>query len=296
MSANNFITNADDALISSIWKCLEKSPQARSIISSQDQISLCSPKTAGKPGAKLSIYLYLVEISKDFTFGNTQNKSGFIPFVLHYLVTPLTDRDKDDHLLVETIMGAFLATSLLAEREEKTGTELMVRLDSLSQDDLCKLWTALGIPLKLSAGLAVSCDNGSIPISEKARNVVKSSCAVGEIPQLYESVLKTFNEQSSGWKSRPFMVKQWVFMDFKKTTGMTVEEMQIALNSLGDKLELGGSLSQFVKPLDLLTKYYQHQLEQLGDLRKISSRQRENIELIEGWIKDVQALAKALEK
>ena len=47
------------------------------------------------------------------------------------------------------------------------------------------------------------------------------------------------------------VVKQWVFQDFQKNTGMTVEEMQSMLNSLGDKLStwrVGSAVYKATKP------------------------------------------------
>jgi hypothetical protein len=70
--------------------------------------------------------------------------------------------------------------------------------------------------------------------------------------ELYQAVLKTFVEQSDGWKKRNLLQKQYVFQDFKKNTDMSVEEMLTALNSLGDKLELHLSTSQFIKPLNAM--------------------------------------------
>ena len=67
--------------------------------------------------------------------------------------------------------------------------------------------------------------------------------------------------------------KQWVFQNFKKNTDMTVEEMLITLNNLGDKLEQHGSTAQFIKPLNLLAGYYKHQLDQLKGLQKVSHKQ-----------------------
>jgi len=108
-------------------------------------------------------------------------------------------------------------------------------------------------------------------------------------------VLKTFTEQSNGWRKRNMLVKQWLLQDFEKNTNMTAEEMLTTLSNLGDKLEQHGSKAQFIKHLNLLAGYYKHQLDQLKGMQKVSHGQRENIETVNNWIKEVEALVKALE-
>jgi len=66
------------------------------------------------------------------------------------------------------------------------------------------------------------------------------------------------------------------------------------LGSLGEKLENGESATQFIKPLNQLAEFYQHQLDELKGMNKISHRQTENIEIITTWINDVKALVETL--
>lgn len=89
-------------------------------------------------------------------------------------------------------------------------------------------------------------------------------------------------------------VKQWLLRDFKKNTDITVEEMQTALNNLGSKIEQHGSTAQSINHLNRLAGYYQHQLSELKGLHKITHGQRENIEMISAWIKEVEDLVDAL--
>lgn len=96
--------------------------------------------------------------------------------------------------------------------------------------------------------------------------------------------------------NRNMLIKQWVLQEFKKYTGMTVEEMLIMLNHLGDKLEQHQSAVQFTEPLNLLAGYYQHQLDELKRLQKLSHRQTENLKTITTWIKDIKALVEALDR
>jgi hypothetical protein len=79
-------------------------------------------------------------------------------------------------------------------------------------------------------------------------------------------------------------------------TDISIDEMQSAISSLGDTLELNLPTWQFIKPLNLLATYYEHQAEQLKILGKVSQKQKGNVEIINQWIKDVKALIDALNK
>jgi len=70
--------------------------------------------------------------------------------------------------------------------------------------------------------------------------------------------------------------------------------MKTTLNNLGSKLEHHGSTTQFIKPLNLLAGYYEHQLNELKGLHKITHRQGENIEMVNAWIKEVKDLLEVL--
>jgi RNase adaptor protein for sRNA GlmZ degradation len=111
---------------------------------------------------------------------------------------------------------------------------------------------------------------------------------------LYQAVLKTFTEQSDGWKKRNIVFRQWLFQNFKKTTDMSVEEMRLSLNSLGDKLARHESTDQFIKPLTQLNAYYKQQLDQLKGMDKVSRNQGENLETVKEWVAQVDALLEAL--
>ena len=229
---------------------------------------------------KLSIFLYNVTTQPTFA--------------LHYLVTPLTGKDKDNHSLLEAIIHVFSATSTIAN------SGFMVKLDSLSLDELSKLWIALGAPLRVCISLTLSAGE-SPPQHDSQIQVTTGSAAVhtGEIDTnqailLYQLVLKTFTEQSSDWKNRNIVVRQWVLQDFKKNTNSSADEMLIELNNLGDKLRRGEPTAQFMKTLNLLAGYYRHQLDELKGMQKVTHKQKENLEMISQWVKDVENLLKFL--
>ena len=185
---------------------------------------------------------------------------------------------------------------ILEADQEKAG--LMMKIDSLSLDELSKLWIALGAPLRLSVSLTVSSAkppyDSQSHVPSGAATPQTNAVDTQHVTQLYQAVLKTFTEQSAGWKNRNMVVKQWVLQQFEKSTSMTVDEMLTALNSLGDKLEKHESTAQFIKPLNQLARYYKHQLDELRGMHKVSRNQTENLKTIETWIKDVESLVEAL--
>jgi hypothetical protein len=287
MSQNAFISDANSALANLIWKGIENESAAKNIISSKEQISFSFPKASGTRGTrKLSIFLYHVTTQPTFA--------------MHYLVIPFTGNDKDDHILLETTIHTLSATPTIVSSDEKNNLEFRVRVDSLSLDKLTRLWTALGAPLKVSVSLSLTMVSTEPTFNSQANEASATegpqTPAIGtkNVTQFYQAVLKTFTEQSTGWRNRNIVFRQWVHQDFKKNTDMTVEEMATALNSLGDKLERHEPTDQFIKPLNLLAGYYKHQLDQMKGMHKVSHNQGENIETINIWIKEIENLIEAL--
>ncbi len=114
------------------------------------------------------------------------------------------------------------------------------------------------------------------------------------IIKLYELVQKTYLEQSEGWKKRNLFERQWLSRDFKKNTGMSIDEMQTTLKALGNSLKTGDSTAEFVEPLNRLAAYYVHQQEQLKGFEKDPKKLQENLKIIGGWVKDAEGLVQAL--
>lgn len=129
---------------------------------------------------------------------------------------------------------------------------------------------------------------------EEETKAVSKPADTKRATELYQPVFKTFVEQSGGWKSRNIFQRQWILRDFKKNTGMSVDEMLTILKELGDKLELHMSTAQFIDPLNHLAAYYEHQQELLKGFEKIQKKRRESLDVIASWIRDVKALLEAL--
>ena len=113
-------------------------------------------------------------------------------------------------------------------------------------------------------------------------------------PELYQAVLKTYLEQSEGWKKRNLFERQWLSRDFKKNTAMSIDEMQTTLKALGNNLKTGASTAEFIEPINQLAGYYVHQQEQLRGFEKDPKKLEENLKIIDGWVRDAKALVQAL--
>ena len=82
--------------------------------------------------------------------------------VLHYLVTPFTGNEKEDHILLEKIIQMFLAKPIIDIADAENNVGVAVKIDSLSLDELSRLWIALDAPLRLSVSLTVSSASESL--------------------------------------------------------------------------------------------------------------------------------------
>ena len=296
MDQNSFISDADAALANLIWGCIEHEPSARSLISSKEQIWFSSPKAPDVEGnRRLSIFLYGIT---EETVDSSRKRTDHASLALRYLVTPFTGNDKDDHAILGKIIQALRASPQIVGTDGEREVRFTVKVCPLSLEELTKLWTALGSPLRPSVSLTVSSAEPSYEQQAKGQSTLAApqtpAADSRRITQLYQAVLKNFTEQSNDWSKRNIAVKQWLLRDFKKNTDMTAEEMQTTLNNLGSKLEQHGSAAQFIKPLNLLAGYYEHQLNELKGLHKITHRQSENIEMVSEWMNEVKDLVEAL--
>lgn len=225
-------------------------------------------------------------------------------FSLHYIVTPHTGNEEDDHILLGKILEALTAAPIIGHMSPDSATDLRVSVDSLSLDELSKLWTAIGAPLRLSVCFTIAPVAVGLTLAGEAKTVADAASppTLSATPEkknakeLYQTVFAKFTEQAVGWKKSNLFRKQWIGQDFKKVTNMTIDEMQTALNGLGDKLELNLPTVQFINSLNLLAEYYEHQATQLRGLGKVSQKQRENVEIVSQWVKDVKTLIEALSR
>ncbi|MEW6403886.1 MAG: SDR family NAD(P)-dependent oxidoreductase [Chloroflexota bacterium] len=111
---------------------------------------------------------------------------------------------------------------------------------------------------------------------------------------LCEAVLVTLKEQSDGWKSRSLFERQWVIRDFKKTTGVPVEEWLSILERLYESLGGEGSVPHLPLPLAKLTGYYEHLVDLAKGYEKDKAKLEENLRHVYRWRDEVKELEKVL--
>lgn len=136
------------------------------------------------------------------------------------------------------------------------------------------------------AGIAVTAEPGPtvpgpLPVSRSALD-------------LYGIVRTTYLEQSEGWKQRNLFERQWVYRDFRKVNGMSVEEMRGALDALGEALRSQGPVSGHLDSLNRLRAYYVHQEDLLKGFEKDGAKLKDSLALMDGWIRSIDDLVAAL--
>jgi NAD(P)-dependent dehydrogenase (short-subunit alcohol dehydrogenase family) len=128
----------------------------------------------------------------------------------------------------------------------------------------------------------------SKPISEP------SEALSGKPEELYKQVMKTYTEQSDGWKKRGMFERQWISRDFKKNTGMSIDEMLSTLKNVENSLNTPALSEISVEILNKLAAYYEHQQDQLKGFEKDPKKLKENLAVMDGWITNIKHLIKAL--
>jgi hypothetical protein len=114
-----------------------------------------------------------------------------------------------------------------------------------------------------------------------------------QVEKLCEAVLHTLREQSEGWKTRSLFERQWVLRDFKKSSGMPVEEWLSMLEELKEQLCSQNDIK--CPPLEKLAGYYDHLAEVSKGYEKNTTILEENLRHIYGWREEVENLEKSLE-
>lgn len=162
MSDYTAIADVGKTLKKLLWDHLKEDNIIRSMIASEDQITLSSPEDI-EPDKKLSLFLYQVTENAYLKNNEMQivnpTKQKYPPLSLNlfYLVTPHIQNRENDHIILGKVMqifhdnsilrGSVLQGSLVGGREE-----LRLMLSPLSVEDLDKLWNVVfkSKPYKLS--------------------------------------------------------------------------------------------------------------------------------------------------
>lgn len=296
MTNSQTLLDVSKALAAQLWNALKDDPQTNTAVTSQDQIMFSSPKTASAAKKKVAICLH--SITPDQSNKNVPSATGEgegkimqAPFTARYLIIPCTGNPENDLLLLGKTLQTLSDTPVIALNSTENGSNtLTVTLDSLSLSDLCKLWMALGEPLKPSLSVTVT-----FGLAASTQKITPAQTpASPQVVELYGTVFETFEQQINDWKSRNLFQKQYVQSDFAKNIGMTVDAMRAELRDLGEKLQTNRPTEPYMEALKRLQEFYEHQLGMLKGFEKVQKKRQEGIDLVAKWKNDVSALIEAL--
>ncbi len=106
-------------------------------------------------------------------------------------------------------------------------------------------------------------------------------------PALPTRVGSTFAQQVDGWKTRNVFERQWIFRDFKKHVGCSVDEMVALLSPLSNSPI--NKLESFVEPMRKLRSYYAHQLTLVKGFEKDAGKLEMALATLSSWMDEIDA-------
>lgn len=173
---------------------------------------------------------------------------------------------------------------LLSAEEAGTGFAAAVALASQFRGQEISSRQAL-----ISAG--ISWDNAPAAASPTAARADSAAALT-----LCRQVAATLREQSDGWSKRSLFERQWMFRDFKKNAGMSVEQWLKALSELEVALEDEDwdAVREQTVPVGALARYYEHLMILGQGYEKDPAKRQEQKLIMQGWIDEVNSLAQAL--
>jgi NAD(P)-dependent dehydrogenase (short-subunit alcohol dehydrogenase family) len=124
-------------------------------------------------------------------------------------------------------------------------------------------------------------DGGIMRGAENETEQVRpDSMQTEEFIRCVSEIVKVYTEQQEGWIKRNVFERQWILRDFKKTTGLSSDEMKSELLSL---LERPGNAASF-RVFELLKKYYERQYKLLQSYEKDPDQLKKNSDIVRSWI------------
>lgn len=140
-----------------------------------------------------------------------------------------------------------------------------------------------------------------IDISEKKLEQNQMTFTEGELESALvfcKKARETIKNLSDQWMNLNNFMKQWVLRDFKKYTGLTVEESLFKFDDLENGLRNRDYvLLQMSKNfIDKLGKYYDHYYKQAEGFVKDAKIRKEQTDLISSWQDNIKKLIEFLNK
>jgi NAD(P)-dependent dehydrogenase (short-subunit alcohol dehydrogenase family) len=203
---------------------------------------------------------------------------GKVASFMHMSLDELFELNKNAQISPEAAGAGFAIAIALAKRYHGQETSSI------------QVLREAGIPLTEEQSSKIQEQKPAQKQETQASNPVENQSVL----ELYPAVMKTYVAQSEGWKKRNLFERQWVSRDFKKNTGMSIDEMLTSIKALGDKLKTNTSTAEFIEPMKKLAAYYEHQQEQLRGFEKDPNKLQQNLKIMDSWISDAKQLVQAL--
>lgn len=117
-----------------------------------------------------------------------------------------------------------------------------------------------------------------------------------ELKMTMNSIIKTYHEQYDGWQKRNVFERQWVLRDFKKTVGMSVDDMHSRMNVISNGLQQNElfRIGEFKSELKLLKTYYERQYMLLQGFERDPRKLKENSDIIISWLNDIESVLRLI--
>jgi len=121
---------------------------------------------------------------------------------------------------------------------------------------------------------------------------------IEEILQVNRKVHSILIEQHEGWKKRPLFERMWVFRDFTKHAGMSVDKWLEVLTKVEQICERGESqaLSQVRAPFNKLVIYIKHMQDLAKGFVKDKKKLEESLGYLRSWQKEAEKLENLINK
>lgn len=129
-------------------------------IQKKNLIDLCSPEDIN---VRLGVFLYSIQENREFM--NNKRSKDQMGFDLYYLFTAYSSTDEsrrmvDEHMILGKVLEVLCNTPILTPAMLKSSLKnepinIRIRHESLSADDMTKVWNFLNIPYKCSVAFRV---------------------------------------------------------------------------------------------------------------------------------------------
>jgi hypothetical protein len=127
-------------------------------------------------------------------------------------------------------------------------------------------------------------------LTDSAGKIGRKQLDPVEASEIAGRILRTFTEQSEGWRKRNLFERQWITRDFKKSTGYSPDDMHSKLQEIQGVLKGGKAPGDSSDTLKKLESYWIHQQELLRGYERDKAKLESSLKTMDAWVKDLRDL------